>query len=217
MLSPRPTSESSKNPVNSFRQIAGLPRLGPMILRAIHDEPGPFDVLSVIKNGPLPRPELYAGQVSTLESGGKVKRFRREVRGGYRCKHSFVEIRGQSKSRLSGVRGGRYYLRGWGAEIHFRLFGRRCRTIALSLLRSHRTLHRGQKVIAFFLRDSLASLRLLRPRRQLTLLIIGRFPMTKGGHDCLYRVIAGTFRRLAVFIPGKDALGFHLAAKAPAG
>jgi hypothetical protein len=29
----------------------------------------------VIKNGLLPRPELHAEQVSTLESGGKVKRF----------------------------------------------------------------------------------------------------------------------------------------------
>ena len=55
-LSPPRTSESSKNPVNGLRQIAGLPRLGPIILRAIHVEPSRFDVLSVIKDGLLPRP-----------------------------------------------------------------------------------------------------------------------------------------------------------------
>jgi hypothetical protein len=51
----------AKIPVNSFRQIAGLPRHGPIIVRAIHDEPSRFDVLSVIKNGLLTRPELNAG------------------------------------------------------------------------------------------------------------------------------------------------------------
>jgi len=63
------------------------------------------------------------GRLAHWHRAAKSRDSHREVRGGHRCKALLWKLRARASHALGGVRG-RYYLKGWGAEIHFGLFER---------------------------------------------------------------------------------------------